>query len=714
MARRIVSLLAALGVLVGSTAPAAADPVTLLGTAIASLLTAGGSASIAATIGLTATSIITLTAASNFIAAALLTGAAFLFASSGGGRIDPGRAKETLTTSETSELRVIGRARIGGAVAFGSTNLTQRYRLLLQARLLDGYEDFFLGGFEVIRDGSTGDVLSRPYRISTTNYIRVLTDLGDVNKTAWSSLVSAFPALITSNHRARGIAQALIRYTSPGLSSPLFLRLYQNGIPDFQAVVRGEPVYDPRDGGQDPDDPSTWVWSDNGVLGVLHVAAQFQARGYAAFDLALIEAAADDADAVLNTLTGTEVRSRCWGVWPSEGSRADTLAQILQSTGTELYTTDSGLLAIRLIEDDADAEVEFGARHIISYNWRAGPEGVERPNRLRLKYYSPERRYELAEVDLTGFDWAIHLDEIDTAGEQILDIELPFCPSASQAQRIARRLYATARADRGVVVLNMAGMAAWGCKVIDIEIDDLETTFRSLISPPRCRDGDGTVEIPFIVQPPLATWDPSTMEAPAPADTPEIVYASAADAPPAFNAACVITYPDSSKETRVSSPSASGDFSPLANGEIAYRTVNPLPSEWRQMTPYLISPRMGYAVGIDLTGIPSRFRQRGSNSDGENTAWSAEYAVTPAAVNTTPSPPTVEALGDPIFIRVTAPSDLHVSHIRVVSPSTGTTDYPCRPGQVVLEEIGPLSGTWSATARTSNGTASSSASAIAP
>lgn len=712
MARRLISLIVALGVLVGTTAPAAADPITLIGTAIASVLTSTG---VAAAVGLTATSIITLTAASNFIAAALLTGAAFLFASSGGARIDPGKAKETLTTAETSELRVVGRARIGGAVAFGSTNLTQRYRLLLQARLLDAYEDFFVGGFEVILDGSNGDVLSRPYRIASTNYIRVLTDLGDVNKAAWSDLVTAFPALITSNHRARGIAQALVRYTSPGLSNANYLKLYQSGIPQLECVVRGEPVYDPREGGQDPDDPSTWAWSDNGVLCVLHVAVQFQARGYLAFDLAQIADAADDADAVVNTLTATEVRSRCWGVWPSEGARGDTLAQILQSTGTELYTTDDGLLGIRLIDDDADAEVSFGARHIISYNWRAGPEGVERPNRLRLKYYSPERRYELAEVDLTGFDWAIHQDEIDTAGEQILDIELPFCPSASQAQRIARRLYATARADRGVIVTNMAGMAAWGCKVIDIEIDDLETTFRSLISPPRCRDGDGTVEIPFIVQPALATWDPSTMEAPAPVEVPEIVYAGASDAPTTpSGTAVVVTYPNASKETRVVAGWSGGSFSgALSNLEPAYRTVNPLPSAWQQMTSYAtIGVKMIY-VAVDLNAIPSVFRLRGSNSDQENSAWSGEYATTPTVVNTAPASPTIQYDGGIPAIVIVAPTDLHVAYLRVTPPSGPATDHPVRPEEQITFP-GPASGTWAVTARSSNGTASGSVSALAP
>jgi hypothetical protein len=399
-------------------------------------------------------------------------------------------------------------------------------------------------------------------------------------------------------------------------------------------------------------------------------------------------------------------------VWASEGARADTLAQILQSTGAELYTGDSGLLCIRLIDDDRPAEVSFAARHVVSASWRSGPESVERPNRLRLKYYSPERRYELGEIDLSAQDWSYVLDEVDRVGEQLLDIELPFCPSASQAQRIARRLFATARADRGSVVFNMAGMAAWGTKVIDVEFEDLATTFRCIISPPRCRDAEGTVEVPFIVQPALEVWDPATMEAEPPAVVPEMVYAGASDTPATPTATCVVTYPDTSTETRVAIPAPSGGSfgATIAAHEGAARSVNPLPAAWLQMTGYTgTGAHTFYRAGSSLLGIPSEFRQRGSNADSENTAWSASLLATPAAINTAPAVAAIIYDSGGGFIRVTAPTTLHVAYVRVAPPVGLPTNYPVRPGEQI-QFTSPDSGLWSVTAHASNGTASASAS----
>lgn len=698
----------ALAILVAWAAPAAAMPVEILGAVVASVLVSVGAEAAIVAVGLT------LTAVSNFIAGVVIAGSAYFLTPRGGGKIDPGKAKDTFEASEASEVRLVGRGRLGGLVAFGSTNLTNRYRLVLHARAIDGVEDHFLGGFEVIIDTS-GQVLSKPYRISGTVYIHLKSDLGDPAKTAWSDLVTAFPSLWTSNHRARGIAQTLVRYVSPGLTSARFLRLYQNGIPEYNVVARGERLYDPREGGHDPDDPTTWAWSDNGILAILHVAISFTRFTFDDFDLAQIADAADDADASVTTLTGSEPRARAWGVWASEGAMADTLSQLMTSVGAEFFTTDDDLIGIRLIDDARTEELTIAGRHVVSLDWRSGPESVERPNRLRLKYYSPERRFEMAEIDISGQDWARVDSEIAAVGEQFLDIDLPFCPSASQAQRIGRRLFATARADRGVAMTNMVGMAAWGLRVIDIEVPDLETTLRCAILPPRARDGDGTVEIPFLVVPELATWNAATMEAAAPVDVPEVVYAGAADAPVAPSSpAVVVTYPSAAIETRIAVTLPGGAFgATIAAYEMAYRTHNPLPSEWRQMLAH-----EGGAVDFmylsdgSLLGIPSEFRLRGSNTDDENTAWSPSLLATPAAVNTAPAVATIihDGIGS---IIVTAPATLHVAYVRVTTPALVSTNYPVRPLEVI-NFPGPLPGLWTVTAHSSNGTASSSASAVAP
>lgn len=631
----------------------------------------------------------------------------------GGQKIDPGNARETFTAAEASEIRALGRVRLGGAIDFGATRSADKYRLVLHARALDGFEQFFLGGFEVIINDA-GEVRSRPYIISGTVYIVIKTDLGDPDKTAWADLIDDFPALWTSAHRARGIAQTLVRYISPGLTSSRFLRLYQSGPPAYETVARGERIFDPRDEGQDADDPSTWLWSDNGINCALHMMRSFPRFGLADFDLEQIAGEADRADAIVTTLTGTERRARCWGVWPSEGARNDILRQLLRSIGAEIITLPDGKIGIQLVDDARTATLTIPSRHTVRLTWRSGPESVERPNRCRLKYYSPERKYELAEIDLTGIEWASAPDEIDAVGEQIMDIELPFCPSASQAQRIARREFAMARGDQGVLTTNMVGMAAWGQRVIDIVVDDLDETLTCAIAAPRCRDTDGLVEIPFVVVPTLDTWTAAEHEAPAPAAVPDVTYSETADTPSTPSEGVVVTYPGGAKETRFRGSWGAGDFG-VNNIEGVYREADPLPGEWRQLAPYRGSNGFGTAsmiyLGADLAGVPVDVRARGYNSDDEVTAWSGTLAVTPSVDNTAPTAPGA-AYDFDVTVTIAIPNQLRIAYLRVTPPIGPPVNTNVRPCQTISVNVGGNPGTWTFTCHASDGTASAPATVV--
>src|SRR5690606_13025369 len=218
-------------------------------------------------------------------------------------------------------------------------------------------------------------------------------------------------------------------------------------------------------------------------------------------------------------------RARCWGVWPSEHPRGEVMQQVLDSIGAEVVLSDEGKIRIRLIDDNPVSEMEFPSRHILELNWKSGPEAVERPNVCRVSYYSPEQGYDMGEINMSGIAWARVQEEIDRYGEKIFDVELPFCPSASQAQRIARRLFLQARADAGSIRTNMAGLAAWGVVYANVVDDDAEETMLTRFASPRIDDEQGQVDIPYIVWPPELIeqpWNPASMEAPPPEPAPEL------------------------------------------------------------------------------------------------------------------------------------------------------------------------------------------------
>lgn len=574
----------------------------------------------------------------------------------GSQKIDPGQYKNVFEASpENSEVNAIGRCRIGGLKAFGNTRNIDRFRLVCHAKgPLMAIEEYLLGGREVVVDTDTGLVQSPPYVTQASSFVSFKTKVGDGWETAWPDLMTNFPSLWTPDHRVRGIAQTLCKYISPGIYSEKFGELYQTGEPEPAITGRWNKVFDPRAPGADAHDAATWIWSMNGPLCAARIMLDYPDLTVDSFDWSFIAEEADRADALVATLSGTEPRSQCSGVWLSEGKRGDTMDQVLESIGCEIVLSEAGLIRIRLIDDAPAGEITLTERHMVDFSWRSGPEAAERPNVCRVSYYSPERGYEMSEIDMTGIAWARVQAEIDRYGEKIYDIELPFCPSASQAQRIARRLFLLARGDTGVTVTNMAGLAAWGLTYANIVLPDLDETPVCKIASPRCDDERGQVEIPFIVWPSELIdnpWQPETMEAPAPEPLPNLQYESDIATPEILSAA-LVRYTSGIYEVRIRYTHPSGGSTAEAN----YRTYAAgLPNPWSSMTEWddygdrkaggdgepdiparPASAWFARVDGLNIEGIKADFRIRWFNGDGDASYFSDVVTLDPAGLDNTP------------------------------------------------------------------------------
>lgn len=649
MLKRIAAALAAGCAYLGSVGTAAADPISIGSFVISAFLSTGMGALLPA---------VSAALIGNVVLGAAIVGLSIAqSAMMKKPTIHPQEFRSVFKgQNDASELRAIGRVRIGGMVAFGNTNGLNRYRLICHTKgLWTATEEHLLGGREVTVEDN-GDVSSPPYARQSGTYVTVNSKLGDGSETAWPALVSEFSELWTSAHRVRGIHQSLVKYISPGMNSETAIKrhqlLYQSGEPPYEKVGRAEPIYDPRVGGQSSTNAATWAWSDNAILGAAHILRTFPSIAATDLDYTAIATAATAADASVATLDGTEVRARAWGIWTSESSRGDIMEQVLSSIGGEIVPTDDNKYAIRLVDDDPAAEITFYEQHVVDIDYASGPESVQRPNVCRIKYYCPERNYDFADIDLTGIAWARVQDEIDRVGEQIEQIELPFCPSASQAQRIGRLLFALKRADAGIMKLNYAGVAAWGLTVASLPFpnvgaDGATVWKKCAIGSPRINDGDGTVDLPFVVWPELEAWNPATMEAPAPDPIPDLQYPSDLDTPAAPAEYAQVIYPGGARELRIR-------FAGVTGGTIAeatrrnYSGANPNP--WASMTEYLGhggSNWYAYA-GVDWEGDDADFRVRFFNSAEEGSYWSPLLSPRPVAA------PNNSATGAPTIISAVA------------------------------------------------------------
>ncbi|TDX72593.1 putative tail protein [Neorhizobium sp. R1-B] len=574
-----------------------ADPVSLIATAIHGFLLS--STAIAATAAGTLATI----AANVIVGGALVAGSLLLGGQRRGGAIKPSDAKNTFESGESSVIEGVGRVRVGGLQAFGNTDGSTRARLVCRLQgPVDAFETFYLGGREVIVE-SNGDVSSPPWARPGGSWANWQNKLGTGAETAWAGLMSLFPTLWTSDHRVRGIAQSQLLFYNPGLTEEKYLSLYQNGAPNSESIIRGSLIYDPRTG--------LTAWSDNSAIICAHVLRRDPAFTFERFNWTKIATTANAADVLVATRTGTEKRSRLWGMWAWESERGETMQQFLDSAGLEIRLDEDGLIYFEFIDDVIAPEIEFDPRDIYDYSWQSGPEAVERPNICRVKYYSPERNYELSDLTLEGIvAWAKIDDEVDRYGDKFFDLELPFCPSASQAQRIARRKFAIARADRGRMVTKMVGLAAWGLLYAEVEEPDLGDLIKVRMDPPRIDDENGSVEIPFTVWPTLAAWNPATDEAPAPDVIPELGYETDMITPNPPGAAIQITYPGGGKEMRIG---YNLPAQPYTTVEANYRTYSGgLPGAWQSMAEF-----GGTVAGIngDFLGQTIDARVRVFNGD---------------------------------------------------------------------------------------------------
>ena len=196
-------------------------------------------------------------------------------------------------------------------------------------------------------------------------------------------------------------------------------------------------VYDPREAAHDPDDPATWEWSENHALCVRDALTQNPIRPYLSgqvhdsFD-------ADGPNACDETIAlksgGSEARYVCAGAiaW-TEGEIEDQLNPMMIS-GAADFIRVGGKLGYA-------GGVYRAPTETLTYLLGDGFEfpdmvpGANLVNELRVTYLSSGRDFETAEL----LQWPIP-DALAADGgiPAVKTMNLPFCPSATQAMRVRK------------------------------------------------------------------------------------------------------------------------------------------------------------------------------------------------------------------------------------------------------------------------------------
>lgn len=221
--------------------------------------------------------------------------------------------------------------------------------------------------------------------------------------------------------------------------------------PEVMVDGKWSMVWDPRDPGQDPDDPATWVWSANQALCTLDALRQNPLRRYTDRNL-WVETFADAADAADEPVAvkggGTIPRYEVNGTLVfSTGAEIEDQVQPLASAGASRFTRVGGRLALVpgiWREPVAELTDVLGDQPMAFVRFRPSADLV---TAVTANYTSPARAYEDAATPTFALAGA---QEEDGGEEKLGPYDLRFITDHRQAQRVAKILGMRTRMQRSV------------------------------------------------------------------------------------------------------------------------------------------------------------------------------------------------------------------------------------------------------------------------
>lgn len=374
-------------------------------------------------------------------------------------------------------FRSYGQVKVGGLLAYLTVQQGALYRVIVMGEgEISSVESHWIDDKEITIDGS-GDVTSPSTYV---NRINIQYRLGTDTQTHYTEL-AAVVADWTSAHDGLGMAHALV--TLNAIKPEKFAKVYPRGEPNYRQIQKAAKVYDPREVAHDPDDPTTWEWSENAALCILDYLTHEDGLGLARtfFADADWEDAADDCDdAITLKAGGTIERYRMATTYDFSERPADVLGRMLQSCDGQLVPTAAGGLKLIVgkwitptvtIDDDA----------IIDYEIARGRSIMDTANVIKARYTSRDHDYQATDAD----EWRDSTD-VSARGELVTQLDFLCAPNHSQARRLMKAAsYRLNPEWAGTLTCNLRGLAVVGERFITVTLSELgiSTTFEVTSDP---------------------------------------------------------------------------------------------------------------------------------------------------------------------------------------------------------------------------------------
>ncbi|ENN99815.1 MULTISPECIES: phage tail protein [Pseudoalteromonas] len=239
--------------------------------------------------------------------------------------------------------------------------------------------------------------------------------------------------------------------------------VFEDGISDMGFLIRGARVWDPRDTSQDPDDESTWIWSQNAVLCALHYV-----RFYGAYEVPFSRLPLQWWIAAINVCDEEAEFTDAEGVVTTEPRYTTNGSFTFSTKPIEVLNQLEACFAGKIFRQMGQWYVRVGAwygnpTHTINQDdvhgnikikWHADLR--DRANVVRATFTDPDQNYDRTDAP-----------PVVSAGYQAIDnqileksISLPFVRSSTTAQRLATIHLEQTRLGEIELPLKHKGLAA--------------------------------------------------------------------------------------------------------------------------------------------------------------------------------------------------------------------------------------------------------------
>ena len=287
-------------------------------------------------------------------------------------------------------------------------------------------------------------------------YLSIREVLGDHTASLGGQTFTHFSDDWTADHKLLGIAHLAILFEYVD-------DVWNEGLPEVTALIKGKKVYDPREAGHDAADPTTWEWSNNPALIVrdfLTNSVYGLGEDDTNIDDTLVDSSADTCDTVVGGTVDTK-KYTCNGAWTTSQAPVDVIAQLMTSCAGYLWYAQGKWRmkagkyvapTVTLTEDDLRSPISVATRHSRRDNFNA----------VRGTFRGPKSNYQFTDYPTVT---AANLVIDDGGLESTMDLALPFTDTPEEAQRLAN--IALEKNREQITITGSFGLNAFSLQVGD-------------------------------------------------------------------------------------------------------------------------------------------------------------------------------------------------------------------------------------------------------